>query len=86
MLVIIDKHGSINLPAAVRKQMGLVPGTYVDLTILDGGRLALSPVTVYPLVCLSEEGLAKLDEARQSGVDQLPEWLRKEMKGGDAQP
>ena len=83
MLVSIDKRGSISLPAAVRKDLGLVPGTYLDLSILDGGRLALSPVTVYPTVRLSEEGLAKLDEARQSGVDQLPDWLRKEMAGAE---
>jgi AbrB family looped-hinge helix DNA binding protein len=76
LLVSIDKRGSISLPAAVRKNLGLVPGTYLDLTILDGGKLALSPVTVYPTVRLSENGLAKLDEARQSGVEQLPDWLR----------
>jgi AbrB family looped-hinge helix DNA binding protein len=76
LLVSIDKRGSISLPAAVRKNLGLVPGTYLDLTILDGGKLALSPFTVYPTVRLSENGLAKLDEARQSGVEQLPDWLR----------
>ena len=75
MLVSIDKRGSISLPAAVRKSLGLTPGTYLDLTILDGGKLALSPVAVYPTVRLSDKGLAKLDEARQSGVEQLPDWL-----------
>ena len=79
MLVSIDKRGSINLPAAVRKDLNLKPGTFLDLTILDGGNLALSPVAVYPAVRLSEKGLAKLVEARQSGVDQLPDWLRGEM-------
>ena len=86
MLVSIDKRGSISLPAAVRKDLGLVPGTYLDLTILDGGKLALSPVTVYPTVRLSEEGLAKLGEARKSGVEQLPDWLREEMAGAATDP
>lgn len=86
MLVSIDKRGSINLPAAVRKDLGLVPGTYLDLTVLDGGNLALSPVTVYPTVRLSEKGLDKLSEARQSGVERLPDWLREEMAGAATDP
>ena len=79
MLVSIDKRGSISLPAAVRKDLNLHPGSFLDLTVLDGGNLALSPVAVYPTVRLSDKGLAKLDEARQSGGEQMPEWLRKEM-------
>jgi len=79
MLVSIDKRGSISLPAAVRKDLNLNPGTFLELTILDGGNLALSPVTVYPTVRLSEQGLAKLKEARQSGIEPMPEWLRKEI-------
>jgi AbrB family looped-hinge helix DNA binding protein len=79
MLVSIDKRGSINLPAAVRKDLNLEPGTFLDLTILDGGKLTLSPVAVYPTVRLSEKGLAKLVEARQGGGDHLPDWLREEM-------
>ena len=79
MLVSIDKRGSISLPAAVRKDLNLYPGTFLDLTILDGGNLSLSPVAVYPTVRLSDSGLAKLNEARQNGVEQMPEWLRKEM-------
>ena len=86
MLVSIDKRGSISLPAAVRKDLGLKPGTFLDLTILDGGNLALSPVAVYPTVRLSDKGLAKLDEARQSGVEQLPDWLRKEMTDAATDP
>ena len=79
MLVSIDKRGSINLPAAVRKDLNLKPGAFLDLTILDGGSLAFSPVAVYHTVRLSEKGMGKLVEARQSGVDKLPDWLRKEM-------
>lgn len=86
MLVSIDKRGSISLPAAVRKDLGLKPGTFLDLTILEGGSLSLSPVAVYPTVRLSDQGLAKLDEARQSGVDEMPDWLRKEMTDAATDP
>ena len=86
MLVTIDKRGSINLPAAVRKSLNLQPGSCLDLTILDGGSLALSPVVVYPTVRLSDGGLAKLLEARQGGTDQFPIWLRKEMRDAATDP
>lgn len=79
MLVSIDKRGSISLPSTVRKDLGLKPGTLLELTIVEGGNLSLSPVAVYPTVRLSDEGLAKLGEARQSGVKQMPDWLRKEI-------
>jgi AbrB family looped-hinge helix DNA binding protein len=79
MLVTIDKRGSISLPASVRKELGLQAGSCFDLTILDGGGVALTPVAVYPTVRLSGEGLAKLQEARQSGTGQLPGWLAEEM-------
>ena len=79
MLVSIDKRGSISLPSAVRKDLGLKPGTFLDLTILDGGNLSLTPVAVFPTVRLSETGLVKLNEARKSGVELMPDWLRKEM-------
>lgn len=86
MLVSIDKRGSINLPAAVRKDLGLKPGTFLDLTVLEGGHLSLAPVEVYPTIRLSEQGLSKLEEARQSGLGQMPEWLRKEMADAATDP
>lgn len=86
MLVSIDKRGSINLPAAVRKDFNLSPGSFLDLTVLDGGCLALSPVAIYPTVRLSEPGLAKLAEARLSGVEQMPAWLSKEMADAATDP
>ena len=84
MLVSIDKRGSIGLPAAVRKNLNLLPGSFLDLTVLEGGKLSLSPVVVYPTVRLSEEGLTKLAEARQNGVEQMPDWLREEMTNAAA--
>ncbi|OGQ98119.1 MAG: hypothetical protein A2521_11045 [Deltaproteobacteria bacterium RIFOXYD12_FULL_57_12] len=86
MLVTIDKRGSINLPAAVRKTLNLQPGSCLDLSILDGGGLALSPVAIYPTVRLSDEGLAKLQKARESGTVELPAWLRKEMDNAATDP
>ena len=79
MLVSIDKRGSVSLPASIRKGFNLHPGSFLDLTIQDGGSLLLSPVAVYPTVRLSDQGLEKLDQARQSGVATLPDWLQQEM-------
>jgi AbrB family looped-hinge helix DNA binding protein len=79
MLVSVDKRGSIGLPAAVRKSLNLQPGSFLELSILDGGNLALSPVVVYPTVRLSEQGLTKLAEARQGGVKDMPDWMREDI-------
>ena len=79
MLVSVDKRGSISLPAAVRKNLNLHPGSFLDLSILDGGNLNLSPVVVYPTVRLSDKGLAKLADARNSGTEEMPDWLSQEM-------
>lgn len=86
MLVSIDKRGSISLPAAVRKDLNLHPGSFLDLTVLDGGSLALSPVAVYPTVRLSETGLAKLKEARKDGIEPMPDWLLQEMADAATDP
>lgn len=79
MLVTIDKRGSVSLPSAFRKEFGLLPGTYLDLTVQNGGTIVLNPVAVYPTVRLAPEGLLKLSEARSSGSGELPDWLREEM-------
>lgn len=84
MLVTIDKRGSISLPVAVRNELGLQAGSCLDLTILAGGGVALTPVVVYPTLRLSDDAIAKLQEARQSGTDELPSWLRQEMNDADA--
>ncbi len=84
MLVCIDKRGSINLPASVRRDLNLNPGTFFDLSVLNGGALSLAPVAVYPTVRLSETGLAKLADARTSGSSELPDWLSEEMANAAA--
>jgi AbrB family looped-hinge helix DNA binding protein len=84
MLIAIDKRGSINLPAAIRKKMKLESGCYLDMEVLEGVTIVLNPVAVYPTVQLSEEGLKKLQDARKSGKTDMPEWLKKEIKHAKA--
>ena len=86
MLIAIDKRGSINLPAAIRKELGLDKGTYLDVTVAEGGAIILQPVEITRTVRLSKQGLEKLDEARQSGKGHIPDWLVKEMKNVEADP
>jgi len=84
MLITIDKRGSINLPKAIRKELGLEQGTYLDVTIEDGGKITLHPVAIYRTVQLSEKGLGKLREARESGRGDLPNWLRQDMQSAES--
>lgn len=86
MLVAIDKRGSVSLPAQLRKEFGLQPGTYLDLSVSEEGAIVLSPVAVYPTIRLSEAGLAKLAEARESGDGELPEWLKGDIADAKADP
>ena len=79
MLITVDKRGSINLPASLRRHLGLVAGACLDLSVTDGGGFILQPVAVYPAVYLNEPGLAKLKEARESGTAAIPAWLTDEM-------
>lgn len=83
MLITIDKRGSINLPLAVRKELGLEQGTCLDLSVEEGGKITLHPVTIYRTVRLGEQGLAKLKEARESGTGELPNWLRQDMEDAE---
>ncbi|OGW51707.1 MAG: hypothetical protein A2Y81_09510 [Nitrospirae bacterium RBG_13_43_8] len=80
MLVAIDKRGSINLPSAIRKEMGLDTGTHLDLEVLEGGSIVLTPVAIYPTVKLNEKGLKKLTEARKSGIVKMPTKLSKQIR------
>jgi len=54
MLVTIDKRGSINLPASLRKDLGVGPGTHLELTVDAGGAIVLFPVEIYHTVRLSD--------------------------------
>ncbi|MBW1775131.1 MAG: AbrB/MazE/SpoVT family DNA-binding domain-containing protein [Deltaproteobacteria bacterium] len=80
MLVTIDKRGSINLPANLRKELGIKSGSHLDVEVMEGGAIVLRPVIIYPTTKLNDMGLAKLQEARKNGTGKLPNWLVKEMK------
>ena len=80
MLVTIDKRGSINLPSTIRKETGLDIGTHLDIEVLVGGSIVLTPVAIYPTVKLNEKGLKKLAEARKSGTVKMPALLGKKIK------
>ena len=83
MLITIDKRGSINIPLAVRKELGLEQGSNLELTLEEGCKITLHPVVIYRTTRLSEQGVAKLNEARASGTAELPKWLRREMDHAD---
>ena len=83
MLIAIDKRGSINLPAAMRRQLGLEIGSYLDLQLAEGGLVVLQPVEIVRTIRLSEPGLAKLNEARKSGTTKMPYWLQQDIKNAD---
>ncbi len=84
MIIAIDKRGSINLPATLRKELGLKNGDHLDLSVEDGGVIVLQPVAIYPTVRLSEQGLSKLKEARESGSSEMPSWFEKVMEDAKA--
>jgi AbrB family looped-hinge helix DNA binding protein len=83
MLIAIDKRGSINLPAIIRRELGLETGTYLDLRVEEGGVVILQPVEIFRTVRLAKQGLAKLNEARQSGTAEMPVWLSEEMRDAE---
>jgi AbrB family looped-hinge helix DNA binding protein len=86
MLIAIDKRGSINLPASIRKELGLANGAYLDIQVVEGGAVVLQPVEIFRTVRLAEQGLTKLKEARQSGATDMPTWLSEEMNDAEPDP
>ena len=80
MLVTIDKRGSINLPASIRKDLGIKPGTHLELLVEDGGAISLYPVEIYRTIKLNDSGLLKLKEARASETGKLPSWFVEDIR------
>ena len=80
MLVAIDEYGSITLPALIRKELGLKKESYLELEIEDSGTIILSPVSVHRNIRLNKQGIAKIKEARKSGIGEFPEWLAEEIQ------
>ncbi|MCB9481607.1 MAG: AbrB/MazE/SpoVT family DNA-binding domain-containing protein [Desulfobacteraceae bacterium] len=83
MLITIDKRGSINLPASLRKEMGLEPGSHLEVNIEDGGFITIYPVEIYRKIRLNEKGISKLEEARESGTENLPDWFEKDLNDAE---
>lgn len=79
MLITIDKRGSINLPTSVRKELGIRPGTHMELVMEAGGGITLFPVEIYRSIKLNDSGLLKLNEARASETTSFPEWFQEEI-------
>lgn len=79
MIVTIDKRGSINLPVSVRKDLGIKPGTHLELSVEPGGAIYLYPVEFYRTIKLNDSGLLKLKEARDSETDKFPDWFEEEL-------
>ncbi len=84
MILAIDKLGSVNLPASLRKELGLKSGDHLDLSLAEGGIIVLQPIAINPTVQLSEKGLAAFREARESGVGEMPAWLVGKMENAQA--
>jgi len=78
MIVTIDKRGSISLPASIRKDLGIKPGTHLELSVEADGSLYLYPVEFYRTIKLNDSGLLKLKEARNSETGKLPVWFEEE--------
>ena len=79
MLVQIDQRVSLNLPVKIRQSLGLKKGSNFELEVAEGGDIILHPVEIHRTVRLSNQGLEKISEARQSGEGELPNWLLDEM-------
>ncbi|MBT4764767.1 AbrB/MazE/SpoVT family DNA-binding domain-containing protein [bacterium] len=79
MLVQIDQRGSLNLPVKIRQLLGLEKGSNFELEVAEGGDIILHPVEIHRTVRLSNQGLEKISEARQSGKGELPAWILDEM-------
>ena len=78
MIVTIDKRGSISLPASIRKDLVIEPGTHLDLSLEPGGVISLYPIEFYRKIKLNDAGLLKLKEARNSEITELPDWFEEE--------
>jgi len=86
MIVTMDKRGSINLPASIRKALEIKQGSHFELSMEPGGALSLHPVEFYRTIKLNASGLDKLKEARSSETAQLPDWFEQERRNAGTDP
>ena len=86
MIVTMDKRGSINLPASIRKTLEIKQGSHLELSMEPGGGLSLHPVKFYRTIKLNASGLDKLNKARSSETAQLPDWFEQERRNAGTDP
>ncbi len=84
MIVALDKYGNVTLPGPVREKLGLDEESYLELTVVDDGIIMLQPVSVQRTIRLNEKGQKKIEEARESGIGEFPDWLKKDMEDAKA--
>lgn len=80
MLVTVDKRGSINLPASLRKDLGIEPGSHLEVSVEEGGAIYLYPIEFFRKIRLNPSGMEKLKEARDAEWCKFPEWFEKERR------
>lgn len=55
----LSARGTVTLPAAIRRSLGLAEGDVLTVTVRDG-RIVLTPAAVTPVELYSEERIAEL--------------------------
>ncbi len=75
MFVTVDKRGSVNLPSSLRKDLGIGPGSHLELSVEPGGAISLHPVEFFRKIKLNDSGLQKLKDARNSEPSKFPDWF-----------
>ncbi len=53
------------------------------MDIADGGAIVFHPMSIFRGVRLSEKGIQKLRDARESGAGSMPDWMIEDMKNAD---
>lgn len=70
----ISSHGSINIPVAMRREMGLQGGDPMEVS-LDGGTVTVKPYTPRCIFCGTAEGVKRL-----SGKGICPDCAKKAIR------
>lgn len=56
----ISSHGSINIPVAMRREMGIQAGDPMSVS-MDDGKVVVKPYTPRCLICEGTDDILKLD-------------------------
>lgn len=60
----ITSHGSVSIPVAIRRYLGIQPKDALDMTVNDKGQIILEPHTRRCNICGSAENLHPLFHGR----------------------